>query len=59
MTAIKNTLAIAEKAFYAAITSRIGTTLEIFYPLVSSAAFTNSYNKANEIIVKLNDKDEA
>ena len=59
ITAIKNAPAIAGRASYAAIASRSATTPGISYPPIGSAAFTSSYNKANKIIIKLNDKDAA
>ena len=56
---IKNIPTIAEKTFYAAIVLR-GTTISgIFYLPKGSAAFTSLYNKANEIIIKHNDKNAA
>ncbi len=59
ITAFKNRPVIVEKASYSLVTSRSETILKKIYLLVSNAMFTNSYNKANKIIVKLNNKDLA
>lgn len=50
---------MAKRAFYAAIRLQSATTSGISYPHIGSAAFTSLYNKANKIILKLNNKDAA
>ena len=59
ITATKNAPAIAGKASYTAITLQSATTPGISYLPTGSAVFTSSYNKANKIIIKLNDKNAA
>lgn len=55
-TAIKNAPAIAKRAFYTAIALQNATTPKVSYLLIGNTAFTSSYNKANQIIIKLNNK---
>ncbi len=57
--AIQNAPAMTGKASYATIASQGATEAGTSSLLPTSAPFLNSYSKANEIIIKLNDKSEA
>ncbi len=57
--AIKNAPAMTKKASYATIASRGATAARTSSLPPTNASFSNSYSKANKIIIKLNDKSEA